>query len=339
MELKNVSVGIDGISVSISRVLVDRPTYLPSEKQWFMQVIPKGNKTEIGIVLPRTVRKTNVDGFGVQDAKKAFGDADNAIRGQFKRNFPQAEFEGCIVRSIEVALTVSFREPGNSTIVVDNLVNLFSRALLEKDVNRQQNAYLMGKCREGCLYLKDQMVKSFETKTDTSGRYKLKSYSKKKGSAFDTEGKEQDSVFRLELVYGERGISKALKLPKGEPIYFDSIFSDKAIVSLVNEFRNDIAKKVLPCISGTLNDITKVFYKSLEKKKAYDAIVENLTIMYDFELFVKALRRQYRKNGKTEGAFRRQKTRLLNKLKKQNIEIPNGDVISVLQLVGKEVRN
>ena len=224
MELKNVSVGIDGISVSISRVLVNRPTYLPSEKRWFMQLVSKRNQTEIAIVLPRTVRETNVDGFSVKDARKLFEDAESAIRGQFSRNFPQAEFEGCVVRSIEVALTVSFREPGDSTIVVDNLVNLFSRALLETDVNRQQNAYLMGKRREGYLYLKEQYVKSLETKQDTSGRFKIKVYSKQKGSAFD-DGKEQDSVFRLELVYGERGIRQALKLPQGEPIYFASILN------------------------------------------------------------------------------------------------------------------
>ena len=340
MELKNVSVGIDGISVSISRVLVNRPTYLPSEKQWFMQLVPKRNQTEIAIVLPRTVRETNVDGFSVKDARKLFEDAESAIRGQFERNFPQAEFESCVVRSIEVALTVSFREPGDSTVVIDNLINLFSRSLLETDVNRQQNAYLMGKRREGYLYLKDQMVKSFETKTDTSGRFKVKTYSKQKGSAFDN-GKEQDSVFRLELVYGERGIRQALKLLKGEPIYFAGIFNEKAIVLLVNEFRKDVTKKVLPSVTGMLNDITNVFYKSLRQKKGYDAIMENVGILYDYQLFSKALHRNYRKTGKTEDAFRRQRNRLFNRLKNQNknTEIPDGDVITILQLIAKEVRD
>ena len=110
---------------------------------------------------------------------------------------------------------------------------------------------------------------------------------------------------------------------------------------LVNEFKKDVIKKVLPSVNGMLNDITNVFYKSLKQKKGYDAIMENVGILYDYQLFSKALRRHYRKTGKTDEAFRRQKTRLLNRLKKQNknMEIPDGDVITILQLIAKEVRD
>lgn len=196
----------------------------------------------------------------------------------------------------------------------------------------------MGKQKKEYDYIKDVAVKSFSLPVDSCKRFSRKCYSKGIGSAFDTEHNMSEGILRYEHVYGSVGLDFVLK-QRGKPIYLADVLQKNVIYALVDCFRLDCQKKLLPSLGGFVNEITDLFYQELKSGvKPLDVVLRNKNLLYDYLLFDKALKRFYRDSGKTEIAYRKQSTRLKKRLSNEGIIFPVGTVMEVLSSISGELR-
>lgn len=267
----NVSVGIDGITCIVSGCLVPCEMKFPEDSSSpLLKLAPKHNTTEIGIILPRAIRQNNNIAFRVSDTKMLL-DAVQTINRALK-HIIHRDFSELFVKQIEVACTVDLECVDELTI--DNLMNFMSRIFLQVDkLNKESDIpytmrskpimkYVTGKRREGCIYMKDEIAKSFETKLCSNKRLKYKCYSK---GAFSEFG-GNSSIFRIEGVYCERGIKHVLQRKDGYIVLKDVLTQD-AIKGFISQFKLDFAEIVLPQIRGYLKEAERFVYDTLKKNK------------------------------------------------------------------------
>lgn len=337
----NVSVGIDGITCIVSGCLVPCETKFPEDSSNpLLKLAPKHNTTEIGIVLPRAIRQNNNIAFRVSDTKMLL-DAVQTINRALK-HIIHRDFTELFVKQIEVACTVDMRCVDELTI--DSLMNFMSRIFLEVDKPNKESAipntmrskpimkYVTGKRREGCIYMKDEIAKSFETKLCSNKRLKYKCYSK---GAFSEFG-GNSSIFRAEGVYCERGIKHVLQRKDGYIVLKDVLTQD-AIKGFISQFKLDFAEIVLPQIKGYLKEAERFVYDTLKKTSAYNALLINKDIIYDLRVYRKALKRYYRDQNKSDGACRKMLCSVTKKMDKEGIQISD-KVIEIVEEMSRAIR-
>lgn len=337
----NVSVGIDGITCIVSGCLVPCEMRFPEDSSSpLLRLTPKHNITEIGIVLPRAIRQNNNIGFRVSDTKMLL-DAVQTINRALKHMIHR-DFSELFVKQIEVACTVDMGCADESTI--DNLMNFMSRIFLQVDKPNKESdilnsvrtkpimKYVTGKRRDGCTYLKDEITKSFETSLCTNKRLKFKCYSK---GAFSEFG-GNSSIFRIEGVYCERGIKHVLQRKDGYIVLWDVLTQD-AIRGFISQFKIDLAEIVLPQIRGYLKEAEWLVYETLKKTSAYNALLINKNIIYDMRVFRKSLKRYYRNQNKSDGAYRKMLCSVTKRMQTEGISISD-KVIEILEEISKAIR-
>lgn len=337
----NVSVGIDGITCIVSGCLVPCEMKFPEDSSNpLLKLAPKHNTTEIGIVLPKAIRQNNNIAFRVSDTKMLL-DAVQTINRALK-HIIHRDFSELFVKQIEVACTVDIGRVDELTI--DSLMNFMSRIFLqvdkpnkESDVSNTMRSkpimkYVTGKRREGCIYLKDEITKSFETSLCSNKRLKFKGYSK---GAFSEFG-GNSSIFRIEGVYCERGIKHVLQRKDGYIVLRDVLTQD-AIKGFISQFKLDFAEIVLPQIRGYLKEAERLVYDTLKKTSAYNALLINKDIIYDLRVYRKALKRYYRDQNKSDGACRKMLCSVTKKMDKEGIQISD-KVIEIVEEISRAIR-
>ena len=337
----NVSVGIDGITCIVSGCLVPCETKFPEDSSNpLLKLAPKHNTTEIGIVLPRAIRQNNNIAFRVSDTKMLL-DAVQTINRALK-HIIHRDFTELFVKQIEVACTVDMRCVDELTI--DSLMNFMSRIFLEVDKPNKESAipntmrskpimkYVTGKRREGCIYMKDEIAKSFETSLCSNKRLKFKGYSK---GAFSEFG-GNSSIFRIEGVYCERGIKHVLQRKDGYIVLKDVLTQD-AIRGFISQFKIDFAEIVLPQIRGYLKEAEQLVYETLERTSAYNALLINKDIICDVRIFRKSLKRYYRNQNKSDGAYRKMLCSVTKRMQTEGISISD-KVIEIVEEMSRAIR-
>ena len=341
---QKVSVGIDGITCVVSGVFVLDEIHYPRESlKPILKITPKNKTTEIGIILPHTIRKDNNIGFRVSDTKM-LADVVQAINRGLKSAIHR-DWSELYVRSIEVACTVDMN--CTDKCAVDSAVKFLCRCLLQEDrVNKEKteqgipNAlrkkpivkYATGERKEGCIFLKDEIVSSFETSVLSNKRLKWKGYSK---GAFSEFGGET-SIFRLEAVYTAQGLKHVLE-SKDREITLQDILKQKSIRKFIEQFKVDYKNLLCPCINGVLNESVQLTVNELEHTSVYDAFLISKEYMYDFRVFKKALKNFYAKKNKSIGSYRRMLYNVRKKIKEKDIHISE-HMISIFEAISKAVK-
>lgn len=336
------TVGVDGITCVISGCgnMVSCETCLPSEDNYFLKLTPKGQNTEIAIILPKTIRIDNMIGFRTVDIKM-LDDVIQAITEQLKPY--SKDYTDCCVQQLEVALTVDLGSVDDITI--NNLMNLFSDALLvnqkktegkNKYSCKPQQQFVCGEqFKTDYYFIKKKVTKSFITDTWSNKRLKFKCYSKSAGSIFGGD----TSVFRLEILYNERGMRHILNInPNQDNILLKDVLKERSIKALIKSFKQDYRTILVPRLLGYLNETERYIFERLHTMSAYNTLLSCIHFIPDITVYRKALHRYYIEQGKKENAFRKMFATVVKKLKEdEEIEISDR-TIKVLQLIGKETK-
>lgn len=347
----DIFIGLDNITLNIAwESLVKDVKYIPKESDCVVQAQPHGSGTQLAVCLPRTLRP----GLNTIPLQKADCVSLRTVLGRI-RNLCESEFgsrsylERAVVKSVECGFTVIFPET-EECVTINNLMMLFQKALLPMDKKKPQQAWHTGKKRGGCSYIKQDVVQSFSLPQDSCNRYSLKAYSKGIGSEQGERNNIKDGVLRYEHVYGQIGLEFVLKQIGKEHILYrsghndrifhlDDVLQEDVILGLIEQFKVDCNKKLLPTLNGFLKEISNIFYNELKMGvKPIDVVKNNKDLLYDWELFGRALRKYYLKSGKTDVSYRKQNSRLRNRLNKEGWIFPEGTVMKVLKLISGELR-
>lgn len=337
----NVNVGVDGITCIISGCLVPCETKFPEDSDKpLIRLIPKYSTTEIGIILPRAIRQNNNIGFRVSDTKMLL-DVVQTINRALKTMISR-DWSELLVKQIEVACTVDMGCVDELT--VDSIMSFMSRVFLQVDrPSKERNIknsvrtkpimkYVTGKRRNGHTFLKDEVTKSFETSICTNRRLKFKCYSK---GAFSEFGGDT-SIFRLEGVYCERGIIHVLKKKDGY-ITLQDVLKQDAIRKFIDQFKVDYAEIVLPQMRGFLKEAEQLMFDQLHHSSAYNALLINRDVVYDMRIYRKALKRYYKEQNKSDGAYRKMLSSVTKRMQGEGIDISDR-VIVILEDVSSAMK-
>ena len=332
-----VSVGIDGISATVSGCLIRTEILLPSPDNPYLRIRPKGDRTQIAIILPRTIRDNNNIAFRASDCKY-LSDVIQKVNRTLKQAI-QRDWSELFVSELEVAVTVDLGVPDELT--TDSALNFLSRALLRQDrpnkESKYSNAvrtapcqkYVTGQKRKNCDFVYDETTKSFETMLWSNKRLKFKAYSKGAYSEFGGD----TSIFRLEGVYCERGIRQVIGGEKDGYITLQDVLTQRAIKGFIAQFRKDYTEIVAPRIRGFLNEARHLVYDTLERTSAYNALLINRDIVYDIKIYRKALKKYYKTQGKSAGAYRKMVFSVTKRMEKEGVHISD-KTISLFETVG-----
>lgn len=347
----NILIGLDNVTLNIScERLVKDVKYIPKENNCVIQAQPHGSGTQLAICLPRTLRPgLNTVPFQKGDCvslRTVLGRIRNLCETEFGS---RSYFENAVVKSVECGFTVIFSET-EECVTINNLMRLFQKALLPLDKKKPQQAWHIGKKRDGCAYVKRDIVQSFSLPQDSCNRYSLKVYSKGIGSEQGERNNIEDGVLRYEHTYGQIGLEFVFKQIGKEHIlcrnghndrilHLEDVLQEDVILGLIEQFKVDCNKKLLPTLNGFLKEVSNIFYNELEiGVKPLDVVKNNKELMYDWELFSRALRKYYLKSGKTDVSYRKQNSRLRNRLNKEGWIFPEGTVMKVLKMITGELR-
>ena len=333
----NVSVGIDGITCTVSGCTIQKEIKFPEDSDNpFLRIKPKGDTTEIAVILPRTIRDSNNVGFRVSDTKQLL-DAVQKLNRVLKRTLGR-DWSELFVRELEVAVTVDLGVVDELTI--DSAMNFLANVLLRQDTPDKEGKkankvhtkpiqkFVTGKKRNNCNFVYDEVTKSIETSLWSNRRLKFKAYSK---GAF-TEFGGNSSIFRLEGVYCEKGIRQVLG-KKDDYITLQDVLTQRAIKGFIAQFKVDYTEIVAPRIRGYLNEAQQVVLETLEKTSAFNALLVNKDIVVDMRIYRKALKHYYRANNKSDGAYRKMLCSVAKKMQKEEVHISDG-VISIFENIG-----
>lgn len=338
---QNVSVGVDGISCYVTGCSIQKEIEFPiGSKSPFLRLKPKGNKTEIAVILPRTVRDNNNIAFRVSDIKQlteVVQKVNRALKQVIGRDWSEL-----FVTQLEIAVTVDLGVVDELTI--DSAMNFLSRVLLRHDTpnkeSKKANAvhtkpmqkFVTGKKRTGCNFVYDEVTKSLETSLWSNRRLKWKVYSK---GAFSEFGGDT-SIFRLEGVYCEKGMQQVLGNKDGY-ITLQNVLKPKAIKGFIQQFKIDYTEIVAPRISGYLNETKQIVFETLQKTSAYNALLINKDIIVDMRIYSRALKRYYKLNGKSDGAYRKMLCSVTKEMEKESVCISD-KTIGIFETIGTAIR-
>lgn len=334
---QNVSVGIDGISCTVSGCSIQKETEFPiGSKNPFLKLRPKGNAIEVAVILPRAIRENNNIGFRVSDIKQLSEVVQKVNRAL--RQIIYRDSSELFVTQLEVAVTVDLGVVDELTI--DSAMNFLSRVLLRQDrpnkEAKQNNsvrtetlqAFVTGKKRDNCNFIYNVVTKSLESSLWSNRRLRWKAYSK---GAF-TEFGGDSSIYRLEGVYCEKGIRQVLG-KKDDYIVLQDVLKPKAIKGFISQFKQDYSEIIAPRIKGYLNEAQQIVFETLGKTSAYNALLINRDILCDMRIYSRALKQYYRVNRKSEGACRKMLCSVTKKMEKESICISD-KTIGIFETIG-----
>lgn len=334
---QNVSVGIDGITTIVSGCSITKEIKVPEGSESpYLHLKPKGNNTEVALILPRTIRHNNNVGFRASDTKQ-LTDVIQKVNRALKQIIGR-DWSELFVTELEVAVTVDLGVVDELT--VDSAMNFLARVLLRKDrpnkEAKQNNSvrteplqkFVTGKKRAGCNFVYDEVTKSLETSLWSNRRLKWKAYSK---GAF-TEFGGNSSIFRLEGVYCEKGMRYVLGNKDGY-ITLQDVLKPKAIKGFISQFKIDYTEIVAPKICGYLDEAQQIVFETLEKTSAYNTLLINKDIIVDMRIYRKALKQYYRANNKSDGAYRKMLCLATKKRQNENICISD-KTIGIFESIG-----
>lgn len=335
---QNVSVGIDGITANVSWCTIPKEIKFPEENP-FLRLKPKGNTTEIAVILPRTVRDSNNIAFRISDTKQ-LSDAVQKVNRALKQIIGK-DWNDLFVKELEVAVTVDMGVVDELTI--DSAMNFLARVLLRKDrpnKEKQNNSvrtnplqkFVTGKKRTGCNFVYDEITKSLETSLWSNRRLKFKAYSK---GAFSEFG-GNTSIFRLEGVYCENGMRQVLGNKDGY-ITLQDVLTQKAIRGFITQFKTDYAEIVVPRIRGYLDETEQIVCETLKRTSAYNALLINKDILCDIRIYRRALKQYYQANNKSDGAYRKMLCSVTKKMQKEGICISD-ETIGIFETIATAIR-
>lgn len=334
---QNVSVGIDGITTIVSGCSITKEIKVPdSSESPYLHLKPKGNNTEVALILPRTIRHNNSVGFRASDTKQ-LTDVIQKVNRALKKIIGRDWSELCVTE-IEVAVTVDLGIADELT--VDTALNFLSKVLLRQDrpnkESKKANAvrtqpiqkFVAGKKRNNCNFIYDEVTKSLETSSWSNRRLKWKAYSK---GAFSEFGGDT-SIFRLEAVYCEKGIRQVLGKKDGY-ITLQDVLTQRAIKGFIAQFKTDYAEIVAPRLRGYLNETQQIVFETLEKTSAYNALLLNKDIIVDIRIYRKVLKQYYQTNNKSDNAYRKMLCSVTKKMQKEGICISD-KTIGIFETIG-----
>lgn len=338
---QNVSVGVDGITATVSGCSITKEIKIPEgSENPYLHLKPKGINTEVALILPRTVRHNNNIGFRVSDVKQ-LAEAVQLINRTLKQIIRRDWCE-LFVTQLEVAVTVDLGIADELTI--DTTMNFLSRVLLRQDrpnkESKKANAvrtdtlekFVTGKKRNNCNFIYDEVTKSLETSLWSNRRLKFKAYSK---GAFSEFG-GNTSIFRLEGVYSEKGMRQVLG-NKDDYITLRDVLKPKAIKGFIQQFKIDYSEIVAPRISGYLNETKQIVFETLGKTSAYNALLINKDIIVDMRIYRRALKEYYKVNNKSDGAYRKMLCSVVKRMEKEEIHISD-KTIDLFEMISTAIR-
>lgn len=127
---QNVSVGIDGISCTVSGCSIPKETEYPiGSKNPFLKLKPRGVRTEVSVILPRTIRDNNNIGFRVSDIKQ-LAEVVQLVNRILKQIIGR-DWSELFVTQLEVAVTVDLGIADE--LVINSAMNFLSNVLLRQD--------------------------------------------------------------------------------------------------------------------------------------------------------------------------------------------------------------
>lgn len=338
---QNVSVGVDGITATVSGCSIQKEIKFPEgSNNPFLRLKPKGNTTEIAVILPRTIRDNNNIGFRISDTKQ-LSDVIQKVNRPLKQIIQRDWSELCVTE-IEVAVTVDLGVADELTI--DTTMNFLSNVLLRQDTpNKEDNKvnavhtkpmqkFVTGKKRNNCNFIYDEVTKSLETSLWSNRRLKWKAYSK---GAF-TEFGGNSSIFRLEGVYCEKGIRQVLG-KKDDYITLQDVLTQRAIRGFIVQFKQDYSEIITPRIRGYLNETQQIVFETLKRTSAYNALLINKDILCDIRIYRRALKQFYEANNKSDGAYRKMLCSVTKKMQKEGICISD-EIIGIFETIATAIR-
>lgn len=311
-----------------------------NSKHPFLKVKPLGNSVQIGIVLPRTLRTTNEIAFRATDTKFLIDVVQEINRGL--KQIIKRDWSEVFIQKVEVACTVNLGSADKTT--TDSLMNLLSRTLLQADKvkknspkcntvkTKPQVKYVTGERRKGFYFIKDEVTKSLETQLWSNRRLKIKAYSK---GAYSEFGGEQ-SIFRIEFVYCEKGIKYILGKKIDEDVTLQDLLKQTVIRKFIAQYKVDYTEIVCPALRGFLKEAEQIIYDTLWKTSAFNAFLINRDIIYDIRIFRKALKRYYVSQNKSDGAYRKMLCSITKRMEKEEIVISE-NVLTVFEDISKIV--
>lgn len=338
---QNVSVGIDGISCTVSGCSIPKETEYPiGSKNPFLKLKPRGVRTEVSVILPRTIRDNNNIGFRVSDIKQ-LAEVVQLVNRILKQIIGR-DWSELFVTQLEVAVTVDLGIADE--LVINSAMNFLSNVLLRQDrpikQSEKKNAvktdtlqkFVTGKKRNSCNFIYDEVTKSLETSLWSNRRLKFKAYSK---GAF-TELGGNTSILRLEGVYCEKGMKQVLG-NKDDYITLQDVLKPKAIKRFIQQFKIDYSKIVAPRILGYLNETKQIVFETLQKTSAYNSLLINKDIIVDMRIYRRALKEYYKVNNKSDGAYRKMLCSVIKRMEKEEIHISD-KTIGLFETISTAIR-
>ncbi|RGO23265.1 hypothetical protein DXB23_12770 [Dorea sp. OM02-2LB] len=336
---QNVNIGIDGITCTLSGCYITKEIKYPeNSKQYFIKITPERTSTKIAIVLPRVLRENNIIAYRASDTTKIL----DTIQGinQVLKKYLRRDWSDLYVDQLEVACTVDLGRIDEDSIY--SLTQFMSMLFLEEKKPKKggkNNAiktkpvmkYCSGIPVKNCIYLKKEGVDSGETSILSNKRLKFKWYSKGAGSEFGGN----TSIFRIEGVYCLRGIQHVMRNKDGY-ITLQDILKTDVIRKFIMQFKRDYIEIVEPRIKGCLEELEEIMYEQLHESTVYNSFLISEQYMFDFNIFLRALKKYYKEQDKTEGSYRKMKSVITKRMNEETIVIPCR-MISVLDSISKEI--
>lgn len=339
--MKNrISCGIDGLTCSISNLSIECEIKYPlNSKDYFVKLTPKKNSTEVAIILPRTLRKTNEIPFRLSDIRQLDSSVQDVSRALKK--LVGIDLTDVNVKQIEVGVTVDLGEANE--IKADFLIAFLSKVFLPLSKQRMtkenaincsaQTKYVIGQLRDGYCFLKDEKTLFFETKMLSNRRFKIKAYNR--GAYTEFGGKT--SICRAEFLYGERGIKHIMGVKDYNLISLQDILSLTTIKKSIEQFKDDYITIAFRNINGWLDETSDVILKSLRERNPYNTLLLQKDLIYDFNIFKRSLEEHYKNRNKTNDAYRQMLYSVKTRMKSDGVIIPDG-VIEILDDIEKKIK-
>ena len=336
----SISCGIDGITITTGDLGIREETCLPSEDNYYIKLNPKGNKTEIALLLSKMVRPNNNIPYRVSDIKNCLFENKDTLEKLLKHKLPdkKTSIDYLNVSQIEIAYTVDLNKVDDVTIM--GLLNLYSNALLEnktvidKSLNRtkenKQEQYVVGvPIKQGYYFLKRKELESFETTLHSCRRFKVKGYSK---GAYSNKG-GKSSLFRLELIYTKKGIRDALHLSNSNDLILSDVLSQNNLISLIKQSKKDYRAIIKPLVDGYVEESEQYVYELLNKTSVYNAFLLSLPYVVDVNTFKHSLVKFYKSKHKTCDSCRKMYYRTIKKLKQVEQISLSDEVLNITKLI------
>lgn len=279
--------GIDGctftiLSKSLFRPIGKIPLIGPNGNEYGM-IRSVGTDYILFVCPPKYVRETNEYPFGLSDIRH-INNMRRDIECQLKKIFPRGYCSEA--KKIEINMTDTM--VGNCQC--KHLFGMLCDSLLH---SKEQNLLYVTSSKE-TLVEKD--IPGFVSRT-IGNQWKLKCYDKQRQLETEMNIQIEEPLIRMEFILLSRKIDNLF----GKKNDLSTIFSSSSLMLLINEYKSlmdnlceNYVKKYMYRVREQLHEDLRVY------KSPTDVYCLRKEIIYDREIFQRALKAWYRKQGKTD---------------------------------------